>query len=112
MSGQAHHEACADALLTLSDADTVIAFSSLLDLELIEACYQVALRERWGKRWKQRRPDGRARARAARLAESATSAWAEIVKILNARRIEATVVSAAVPELMRTCALGSYDAVH
>lgn len=93
MSGQRHHEACADTLLALSDADTVLAFSSLLELELIEACYQVALRERWGKQWKQRRPDGRARARAARLADSATSAWAEIVKILNARRVEATAVA-------------------
>jgi predicted nucleic acid-binding protein len=95
-----------------SGADTELAFSSLLDLELIEACYQVALRERWGKQWKQRRPDGRARSRAARLADSATSAWTEIVQIVNATRVEATVVSAAVPDLMRTCALGSYDAVH
>lgn len=112
MSGQRHHSACADALVTLVDTETELAFSSLLELELIEACYQVALRERWGTRWKQRRPDGRARARVARLAETAIGAWTQIVDVANATRVEATLVSGAVPDLMRTYALGSYDAVH
>lgn len=39
-------------------------------------------------------------------------AWLTIATAANARRVEASSVSPQVPELTRTCALGSYDAVH
>jgi predicted nucleic acid-binding protein len=83
----------------------------LLELELIEAAYQVALRDQHGKRWRQARNDRRARRRASRIAEQALAAWSELVT-LGFERIEASDVAGAVPELMHRYALGSYDAVH
>lgn len=81
------------------------------ELELIEAAYQVALRDQHGKHWRQARNDGRARRRASRIAEQALAAWSELVA-LGFERIEASDVAGAVPDLVHRYALGSYDAVH
>lgn len=112
MMGQRSYAECRDAFIKMAQAGTELVHSSLLDLELVEAAYRVALRERYGKRWKQARPDGRARGRAARLAENAMASWSSIRKTLPSTCIEASDVTPAVPPLMRTHALGSYDAVH
>lgn len=91
---------------------TEIVYNSLLELELIEAGYQVALRERYGKRWRQARPDGRARRRAARLAHGAVAAWGEVVDAMPTTTFEPSEVAGLVPGLMQRCGLASYDAVH
>lgn len=111
LSGQTHHHACAEALEHVVELSSRITYSSLLELELIEAGYQVALRDQYGKRWKQARSDGRARRRASRIAEQALAAWFELAS-LGFERVEASEVAEAVPDLMHRYALGSYDAVH
>ena len=112
MSGQTHHRVCADALISMAEEGTELVFSSLLELELVEAGYQVALRQRYGKKWRQARSDGRARTRAAKLAEDALAAWHEVLGAFTATRVDAGDVADRVPALMRAHALGSYDAVH
>jgi predicted nucleic acid-binding protein len=99
------------ALQHVVELSSRITYSSLLELELIEAGYQVALRDQYGKGWKQARDDGRARRRASRIAEDALAAWSELVA-LGFERVEASEVADAVPDLMHRYALGSYDAVH
>ena len=111
LSGQTHHRACAEALEHVVELSSRVSYSSLLELELVEAGYQVALRDQYGKRWKQARSDGRARRRASRIAEEALAAWSELAD-LGFDRVEASRVADAVPELMYRYALGSYDAVH
>jgi predicted nucleic acid-binding protein len=111
LSGQTHHRPCAEALEHVVELSDRVSYSSLLELELVEACYQVALRDQYGKRWKQARRDGRARRRAARIAEQALEAWSDLVD-LGFQRVEASVIAGEVPELMHRYALGSYDAVH
>ena len=111
LSGQTHHETCAAALEHVVELSSRVSYSSLLELELVEAGYQVALRDQYGKRWKRARRDGRARRRASRIAEEALQAWSELAG-LGFDRIEASQVAAAVPDLMHRYALGSYDAVH
>lgn len=112
MSGQTHHHSCANALISMAEEGTELVFSSLLELELVEAAYQVALRQRYGKKWRQARSDGRARSRAAKLAEDALDAWHEALSAFTATRVDAAEVADRVPALMRAHALGSYDAVH
>lgn len=111
LSGQTHHHACAAALEHVVGLSSRISYSSLLELELIEAGYQVALRDQYGKRWKQARRDGRARRRASRIAEQALEAWSELAD-LGFERVEVSRVAGVVPDLMHRYALGSYDAVH
>jgi predicted nucleic acid-binding protein len=111
LSGQTYHDECAEALQHVVELSSRVAYSSLLELELIEAGYQVALRDQYGKDWKAARRDGRARRRASRIAEEAFDAWSELVN-LGFDRIEASLVADAVPDLMHRYALGSYDAVH
>ena len=111
LSGQAHHKACATALEHVVELSSRVSYSSLLELELVEAGYQVALRDQYGRRWKQARRDGRARRRASRIAEEAIAAWSELTN-LGFERVEASRVAGAVPDLMHRYALGSYDAVH
>lgn len=111
LSGQKHHQVCAEALEHVVELSTRITYSSLLELELIEAAYQVSLREQHGKRWRQARNDGRARRRASRIADEALAAWHDLAA-LDLERVEASEVADAVPDLMHRYALGSYDAVH
>lgn len=90
LSGQTHHDACAEALQHVVELSSRITYSSLLELELIEAGYQVALRDQYGKGWKKARDDGRVRRRASRIAEEAFAAWSELVA-LGFERVEASV---------------------
>lgn len=112
MAGQPHIQAAADGFVKMVRDGSEIVLSSLVDLELVEACYQVALRERYGKRWAQARPDGRARRRAARLTRQARDAWHRLLTVLPTTVIDVGMVSDDVPELMRRYGLGSYDAAH
>lgn len=111
MSGQTHHKACAVAFEHVVELSSRVSYSSLLELELIEAGYQVALRDQYGKRWKQARRDGRARRRASRIAEEAFAAWSDLAD-LGFERVDASEVAGLVPDFMHRYALGSYDAVH
>ena len=111
LSGQRYHERCAEALQHVVELSSRVIYSSLLELELIEAGYQVALRDQYGKDWKRARRDGRARRRASRIAEQALAAWSELVD-LGFERVEASEVADDVRHLMQRYALGSYDAVH
>jgi hypothetical protein len=53
VSGQTDHQACAEALEHVVELSSRVSYSSLLELELVEAGYQVALRDQYGRRWKQ-----------------------------------------------------------
>lgn len=113
LSGQPYYRECSAALISLAEEGTELVYSQLLELELLEAAHQVALRDRYGKKdWKRARVDGRARRKASRLAEEALEAWSDIVEAVPTRRIEIHDVVAEVPDLMRRRALKSYDAIH
>lgn len=67
ISTQPLHSACSGFLRRLDDSGISITTSDLLTVELAEAIFAIALKERWGSRWRGHRADGRARRRAARL---------------------------------------------
>jgi hypothetical protein len=58
------HTAAVNFLVRLATEDVRIRFSSLLELELAETAFQIALKENHPKDWKRFRHDGRARRRA------------------------------------------------
>jgi predicted nucleic acid-binding protein len=96
----------------LAAADTTLVYSRLLELELDEAVYQLALKERHPKDWKRFRHDGRARRRANRLLTGARSAWSEFLSAFDYVAYTVEEVADRVPKLMTRYGFASYDAVH
>jgi predicted nucleic acid-binding protein len=111
-TGQNYYRECRAALVELAEANTYMVYSSHLDAELIEAGYKVALKELYGKRWANHRPDGRCRRRAGRIAGRALETWARIADVFDTECIDITRVMDLVPDLMRRYGLKSYDALH
>src|SRR5262249_7929954 len=107
------HEPCRDFLQRLLEVDAVLHFNRLLEMELVEAAFRLALKERFGrKKWEEARLDGRARIRAGRLMEQAKEAWEEVLDAFAFVRVELDEVNRAVPQFMQLYGLQSYDAVH
>jgi predicted nucleic acid-binding protein len=110
---QPNHKPCQAFLLGLAEAGSTIYFNRLLEIELAETAFRLALVDRFGKkRWLQARSDGRARIRAGRLMGDVQKAWEKTLAAFSFVRIELDEVAAAVPALMRAYGLKSYDAVH
>jgi predicted nucleic acid-binding protein len=107
------HDAARQYLGRLYSAGTTIYFNRLLELELAEAAFRLALRERFGRKAvAQYRRDGRARRRAAKLMANTILGWELTLLLFESACVEPHEVRAAVPELMRRYGLASYDAVH
>jgi predicted nucleic acid-binding protein len=107
------HQPCLALLEHLADAGTAVVFSRLLEIELWEAVFNLALRERHPrKNLRHVRYDNRVRPRAARLLQQAHDAWSKTLASLTWSVIELHEVSHDVPKLMQDYGLQSYDAVH
>lgn len=50
------HQTCAGFLERLVEAETTIVTSELLVVELAEAAFAIALKERWGRDWRRHAP--------------------------------------------------------
>jgi len=96
----------------MAAAGTTIVFNQILELELAEAAYQIALKERHPRDWKRYRSDGRARRRANRLLAAATQGWTELLSVFDHASYRIDEVISRVPNLMTRHGLASYDAVH
>lgn len=109
-SGHAEAEAF---LAQLVDAETVVYFNRLLELELVEVAFKIAVVERHGKSgWPKKRADGRVRRRAGRLTRELLEAWGDFLRLMPHSRVELQEVADDVPTLMTAHGLGSYDAAH
>ncbi|MEX2210688.1 MAG: PIN domain-containing protein [Gaiellaceae bacterium] len=106
------HAAAVNFLVRLATEDVRIRFSSMLELELAETAFQIALKENHPKDWKRFRHDGRARRRASRLMTGVEEAWTSVLAYLDYARIDVEDVIEEVPMLMSAYGLASYDAVH
>lgn len=111
---QPEHTACRAVLRRLATAGTAVVFSRLLEIELWEAIFNLALRERHPrKNIRHVRYDNRVRPRAARLLRQAQQAWQDdLLAPLAWSRIEIDEIAGDVPKLMQDYGLQSYDAVH
>lgn len=106
------HAACVALLGKLAASECLVVFNRLLEIELHETLFNLALKERHGKQWASARYDGRVRRRAGRLLQAGTSAWTQMLDSLSSLTIELGEVVEDVPTLMRDYGLRSYDAVH
>jgi len=114
LANQPEHAACRTVLRRFAAEGTTVVFSRLLEIELWEVVFNLALRERHPrKNLRHVRYDKRVRPRAARLLRQAQKAWEQdVLGQLAWLRIELPEVAAGVPELMQEYGLQSYDAVH
>ena len=106
------HQECLEFLRRLVTAEATVAFSELLQVELVETAYKLAVIERHGRSaWPSRRLDGRVRRRASRLADALMGSWGEILTTIP--HIEVAVADAK-SDLVDFMGLGlsSYDSVH
>ncbi len=110
---QPEHSICLDVLERLGAHGSTVLFSRLLEIELWETAFNLALRERHPrKHLRYVRYDSRIRPRAARLLAQAQEAWEEMLGSLTWSRVEMHEVASDVPRLMQDYGFQSYDAVH
>lgn len=114
LPNQPEHAVCLALLRRFAAEGTAIVFSGLLEIELWEVIFNLALRERHPrKNLRHVRYDNRVRPRAARLLQQTHEAWEEDLRNpLGWTRIEMHMVAERVPKLMQEYGFQSYDAVH
>jgi predicted nucleic acid-binding protein len=113
ITNQPEHSICLAALERLASNGSTVLFSRLLEIELWETAFNLALRERHPrKNLRHVRYDSRVRPRAARLLGQAHQAWEKLLGSLSWSRVEIHDVAPDVPKLMQQYGFQSYDAVH
>jgi predicted nucleic acid-binding protein len=111
VASQPAHAECSAFLEAMAAVGTVIYFNRLLEVELWEAAYQIAIREAHGGRAAAVRADGRVRRRGETLRRQTEDAWRELLYAFDSVIVGLEEVSGAVPILMKL-GLKSYDAIH
>jgi predicted nucleic acid-binding protein len=114
LPNQPEHAACRTLLRQFAEESTAVVFNRLLEIELWEVVFNLALRERHPrKNIRHVRYDNRVRPRAARLLRQAHQAWEDdLLAPLTWSRIEMHEIAENVPKLMQEYGFQSYDAVH
>lgn len=114
LPSQRAHEQWRGFFRECADHGTLFVFNRLVETELYDALFNIALQARWGKHAAHgpKRYDGRVRARAARLLSAYRQQWEELLDTSDTAVIEIGEVVSHVPELMRHCGMRSHDAVH
>lgn len=112
IDSEPQHTIYADAFARLVGDGAVLGYSELLEVELAEASFAIALKRRHGGRWHARRRDGRVRSAGARLHDDVQERWTAIITNVDHRPVPISSVTTDTPWLMRAFGLNSYDAVH
>lgn len=112
IESQPLHSVCSQFLVRLAETDTTVVTSDLLEIELAEAAFAIALKERWGGTWRRHRTDGRVRRRGRRLLDEVISRHEALLSSLTTITVPVGRVTASAAELMARHGLASYDAVH
>jgi predicted nucleic acid-binding protein len=86
--------------------------SELLRAELAETAFAIAMKERWARKWRAHRPDGRSRPRAGRLLSNTLDRYDEMLASLPHISVRIGQVTDYAPEIMTKYGLASYDAIH
>jgi predicted nucleic acid-binding protein len=106
------HEACAAFFERLVESGATVVTSELLEVELAEASFAIALKQRWGRQWRTHRTDGRARRPARQLLGEVAARSELLLSSLDRISIPLGRVGPAAAALMTDYGLASYDAVH
>ncbi|MHB1538137.1 MAG: PIN domain-containing protein [Solirubrobacteraceae bacterium] len=106
------HAVCRPFFLRIAESGVSVTTSDLLLVELAEAAFAIALKERWGSRWRRHRTDGRTRRRAARLLNDSISRYETLLLRVDHFLVPLGDTVSAARSLMTGYGLASYDAVH
>ncbi len=106
------HPACSALLTRIDESGVRVVTSELLRVELAEATFANALKERWGGRWRGHRTDGRSRRPATRLLDHTLSRYDEILRSMVHISIPLGDTDSIAPTFMTKYGIASYDAVH
>ena len=106
------HSICAGFVERMVEAGPTVVTSELLDVELAEAAFAIALKERWGRQWRKRRVDGRVRRRGRRLLAEVMSRYELMVSSVTHLPVPLGRIADSAATLMTDYGLASYDAVH
>ena len=113
LPSQAEHGECVLLFNKLVAAQTTVVFNRLLEVELDQVLFNVAMRDQHpGKRIRDIRADGRVRRRARRLLEQGRKSWAELLDALPWLCVELEEVAEDATALIGKYGFQSYDAVH
>lgn len=97
-----------------AEQSTVMVFNELLEVELYDVLFNIALIERWGKGAAHgpKRYDGRVRRRAARLLGDYRREWQRFLDSRPTATVELARVVDRAPELIGSYGMRSNDAAH
>lgn len=106
------HGVCSAFLTRIDESGVSVATSELLRVELAEAAFAIALKERWGGQWRRHRADGRSRPPAGRLLNDTLARYGEMLATLTHISIRLGRVADSATTFMTDYGLASYDAAH
>ncbi len=112
LATQPLHGVCDVFLTRIADSDVTVVTSDLLAVELAEATFAHALKERWRGKWRAHRTDGRSRPRAARLMNDTISRYEALLAPIDHFPVPLGDITTAAIKLMADHGLASYDAAH
>jgi predicted nucleic acid-binding protein len=106
------HVVCRAFLDRIDASGVSITTSDLLAVELAEAAFAIALKERWGSSWRRHRTDGRARRRAGRLLDDTVARYETMLASKDHIPVPVGEVTNGARGFMTAYGLASYDALH
>jgi predicted nucleic acid-binding protein len=106
------HGVCDPFLTRIFNSGISIVTSELLRVELAEAAFAIALKERWGGKWRGHRTDGRSRPRAGRLLNHTLIRYDEMLRSMTHISIPLGDTANIAPTFMTDYGIASYDAAH
>jgi predicted nucleic acid-binding protein len=106
------HAVCSAFLTRIDNSGVSVATSELLRVELAEAAFAIALKERWGGQWRRHRTDGRSRPPAGRLLRHTLTRYDEMIGSLPHISIPLGDIAGVAPTFMTDYGIASYDAAH
>jgi predicted nucleic acid-binding protein len=112
LATQPLHGVCDAFLKRIVDSGVSVVTSELLRIELAETAFAIAMKERWGRRWRAHRTDGRSRRRAARLLHDTILRYDALLTPVDHFPIPLGDITATAITFMADYGVASYDAAH
>jgi len=106
------HGVCSPSSHSIFESGVSVATSELLRVELAEAAFAIALKERWAGQWRRQRTDGRSRPRAGRLLDHTLIRHDKMLGSLTHISIPLGDITTVATSFMTAYGLASYDAAH
>jgi predicted nucleic acid-binding protein len=106
------HGVCSPFLTRIFESGVSVATSDLLRVELAEAAFAIALKERWAGQWRRHRTDGRSRPRAGRLLNHTLIRYDKMLGSLTHISIPLGDITTVAATFMTEYGIASYDAAH